>query len=965
MARQLPPWLNHFNPRDLKTLFRCCVAAWVAAILIFINPALQTIGTATFFACFTVFMIPPSGILLLQIFLAITILIGLGISWAWGVIAMKAALAARPSSETAAKLQLLQQTAVTDAKATGQSPTAVAKVLIFEGFMLDTRVSVIYFVFGCVLIYFLARLRAQNQKLAFLQIFATIITDLFMTIGPLLYEFQGTMPKALIIPAAIGMGISLVCAILFFPQTTSQAVLSTTSQLMALMQAPLQESLFELSSEVQAENINRLQQIKGQALGIYRSLEAAVGFLPLDICIGRWNAEDLRNLKQPLREALLCSMMLLEYHVSRVKTETKLSVSPADSTGEKEIDRPVVGRHQLMDSALLLQAFQDPKYEALRTDTIQSLRQTSTEIRQACLDAIAAITESIKIESSNGLFATTSAESISQQDQRNRAIITQLEDARSSFAFHATEGLIGTHTDLFDSDGSLKAVEDPLSVLPSLRGITMGMVYEERIIAMARSLEGILRYITALREVRQKKRIWFPTKIRYAVSWASGSKSSAPVPMDRGVNDPDAARDDGDELKDMLRTTRGSSFGRRRGLGKAVLGAYHWLICPEGMFGLRMVVVTIALAVPAVIPSSAGFYYREKGIWALIMGQTTLLIYMADFTFSLISRVIGTVVGGLLGLVTWYIGSGNGGGNPYGLSAMLAVSIVILMWTRVFLPPATMQATIMSAATCLLVIGYSYDDKHVTQYSDTGLGYSVFWRRLVLVFIGSTAALVVQVFPRPPSAAQHISKSLANVMGTLADHYALFLSSWNQEDRKLDRRVENLSLHVAESLVAMRGPIALLQFEFSSSPFNSAALTELSTLCHCINRNLGQLLVLTNSLPITYQERFIRTMGILDHPTIGVNMAIFSVIQQALRTGLPLPEFLPTPLIRQYQDYWRVHGEQLDLRTDHLRQAEYRMFCVAIHSYLDFVSALDDLVLVAKQVLGETHIVSENFIKVA
>jgi hypothetical protein len=49
-GRKLPGWLDHFNARDLKVLFRCSLAAWVASLLIFINPALSTIGTATFFA---------------------------------------------------------------------------------------------------------------------------------------------------------------------------------------------------------------------------------------------------------------------------------------------------------------------------------------------------------------------------------------------------------------------------------------------------------------------------------------------------------------------------------------------------------------------------------------------------------------------------------------------------------------------------------------------------------------------------------------------------------------------------------------------------------------------------------------------------------------------------------------------------------------------------------------------------
>lgn len=45
----LPSWLDHFNERDLKELFKCSVAAWVTTILIFINPTLRVIGQAAFF----------------------------------------------------------------------------------------------------------------------------------------------------------------------------------------------------------------------------------------------------------------------------------------------------------------------------------------------------------------------------------------------------------------------------------------------------------------------------------------------------------------------------------------------------------------------------------------------------------------------------------------------------------------------------------------------------------------------------------------------------------------------------------------------------------------------------------------------------------------------------------------------------------------------------------------------------
>lgn len=47
--KKLPPWLDHFNLKDLKVLFKCSAAAWIMTILVFIGPSLRVIGQATFF----------------------------------------------------------------------------------------------------------------------------------------------------------------------------------------------------------------------------------------------------------------------------------------------------------------------------------------------------------------------------------------------------------------------------------------------------------------------------------------------------------------------------------------------------------------------------------------------------------------------------------------------------------------------------------------------------------------------------------------------------------------------------------------------------------------------------------------------------------------------------------------------------------------------------------------------------
>jgi len=84
--------------------------------------------------------------------------------------------------------------------------------------------------------------------------------------------------------------------------------------------------------------------------------------------------------------------------------------------------------------------------------------------------------------------------------------------------------------------------------------------------------------------------------------------------------------------------------------------------------------------------------------------------FMGDFVISFLLRAGATVVGGVLGLITWYIGDGSGHGNPYGFMAACAVMITIVMYVRIFAPLQYLQATIMGGATFVLVVGYSWEE---------------------------------------------------------------------------------------------------------------------------------------------------------------------------------------------------------------------------------------------------------------
>ena len=99
--------------------------------------------------------LPPSGIVFVYLLGALSLFIGICLAWAWGVITMKAAQAARPAADTQAKMAALQQTAVSQAQNSTYSATEIAQRLVYEGYMLDARVTAVTFCLICTFVYFM------------------------------------------------------------------------------------------------------------------------------------------------------------------------------------------------------------------------------------------------------------------------------------------------------------------------------------------------------------------------------------------------------------------------------------------------------------------------------------------------------------------------------------------------------------------------------------------------------------------------------------------------------------------------------------------------------------------------------------------------------------------------------------------------------------------------------------------
>lgn len=743
----LPPFFDHFNWHDLKQVFKASLGVWVFFLFIVINPTLRVYGQATFFGCILLFILPASGIVFIQLLGGVTILVGMALGWAWGTITMKAALSTRPAAETRAlyaKLQENYNTYVQNAgQASGQSQ--YSQLQIYNGFMLDTRISVTYIGMCCILIYFLYRLRAKVPKFTLMAMFGGIVLNIYVCIAPLIPTFQGTIAKLLVLPAATSVGIGCVVNVIFFPESTSNVTLAGMTKILKPMKPFLDAVLISFERPSAQFDMQRLQATKVAVLMGYKDLETSLGFLSLDMTYGRWNSEDVGSLKDHMRKTVTMFISLITLQVTRlearardkamekVEEDLKRERSSDSSSEETKVHTPssTVGAHQLALALDIRHKMHHPEAEDLLWKSLAVLLATSGNILGSCGEALEAITEAIDTVNNHRILKKPSPSQCAELATKHEAALEQLKVHRHEFAQNATRKLLDPHLHLFSADGKLLAPQEEGHSTP-LHGMVVGLMFQERILGFSEALVHLLQRTIELERARTHSRIWPPSGLRHFVSWvlhtgptptvASAGDGPLETPLERTEtrtavteqNEKAAkrrkAKKEKSETDEQLEALRFHGGRQRGAVSRITLHIVRWLFNEDSLFAFRAVLVTIAVGIVANCKTTAGFFYREKGLWVIIMAQMGLAQYAADFIYGFVLRVGGTVIGGVVGLVVWYIGAGDGPGNPYGMAAIMGAVIVMLMWIRLFSPPQFMQGSILLAATVFLTVGYSWVD---------------------------------------------------------------------------------------------------------------------------------------------------------------------------------------------------------------------------------------------------------------
>jgi hypothetical protein len=511
--------------------------------------------------------------------------------------------------------------------------------------------------------------------------------------------------------------------------------------------------------------------------------------------------------------------------------------------------------------------------------------------------------------------------------------------------------------------------------------------------------------IIELAKKRPKNKIWLPTGIRKIGKLIRSKKSVTsngldnPPQYDEQQHVDDEDDDDesiggsstGTKVEGKSDTVTAVDAGRRERrdpdalaptngyyhFARMIANVYHFMASPASVYGIRFAIVTFALWIPAVLPSSVDFVYQNRGVWALIASQTGMAVSGGEVIFSLIGRLLGTLGGLVYAMLLWYMSCGLAAhGSPYGLAAVCFFGFMPVVFVRIFAPPALLPPIMMFGATVALCVGYSYIDGNLVVSVNSGVGYHVAWKRALLVIIGLTATFIVTSFPRPPSTREKVRLGLASNADGIGRLYSIVVEGWIVVESINEKgevpRQGKLYNTLRSRFIASQGllggigtDIAMASLDVANTgPWQKDKYLALLAIHHRLLECIAQMAGALYGLDLKWRRKMLHTTAILDPNTISDISMTLTLLGNALRSGTPLPHASTVLLERTLLNQTRSRrvgrvidgkeGKEDDLFTiATLQDPHFMKHTAGVMALIAFAKQLDKFQAVVRDLVGE------------
>ncbi|KIK64040.1 hypothetical protein GYMLUDRAFT_40270 [Collybiopsis luxurians FD-317 M1] len=682
--------------------------------------------------------------------------------------------------------------------------------------------------------------------------------------------------------------------------------------------------------------------------------------------------------------------------------------------------------------------FHDPSTEAHTTRMHALLKQSCTPLLEACSSATTCLHSWFVGASAEGEIwkvgwaSLTSFINSDAKKQRRakdkqiywdeiRSIRSKLCEELEKFQKTARMNVVEPYSGALGLDTAEEPTEPTTDVMPSHRYLFHCYVYQYHLMRFADMLSELLDHVLRLetRPERRHRRIWMPFQsVRVFLKWITSvwayhdgvgrsmgigeGEEEDPdrvqhVDGDRRSNDSDdTILDEGDDRDNMYGMPL--PYPKKRdpdalppsnmweNIGGWMYKRVAGVMSGNALFAVKAAALTTLLSLPFFLRGSAQFAYENRFLWGIVMAQLTSARFRGDTTFGFLTRIFSTFLGGLVGLVMWYICAPTTGhqATPYALSAIFAVCFPFFFFVRLYIPGPPMRILIFFVTT-VLVVGYSYQDQYQIIPSSPGVGWSVAWRRFLLVSCGVFAAFIFSFLPPTFTIRKYQRSTLATTCAEVGVIYCAILSLFHGSAsdasstlyvRESGKQPIGHSEHgqaIVARLIAIRGKLdrlkasrANVKYEISfRGRWPEERYHTLFELQKQISYSLSHFLSIIEHLEPAWINALLNRTRFND-PTFQGDVLAVTMISTALRTGLPLPQVTPCPLVDRFmlkfhglnviqKEAEEDYGLPRTLTRETLENEQYLMFCVGVSTAFGIVSRLDRLMVAAKEIVGEQY----------
>ncbi|ORY95665.1 hypothetical protein BCR43DRAFT_475613 [Syncephalastrum racemosum] len=925
-------WLNALRPppfAQMRKTIKVSIALLIALIMTLDDRCREAIGSGALLVCIVLVFYFPSrtvGVVLEDVIIGT---VGALLGAAWSFLGMYLANLARDKSNP--------------------SPVQPKSSAVFAFFL---------FIASFVLTYF----RIKFARANFACINASILVAFTMTQGSIINAFAPTMIWTFLTPIALGGAIALGVSAFIWPD-------DSISNYMAVLNKTLSGYNDFFKEHTHAMLETSPDSLNTTLPSLHEHLQSSILLLI--------------DCKRAVRREILFSRLNGE-DISRLTKITKTLRSPLHGVGlswilKKEL---LTKTPDTFDEAP--EALQNDKAE-LRAG-IQEIHAAYEQISHTCHQAMNECLERLKPFSGSAgrttlnsilwpfprLFSSAWFKSKDTPDNgRSHTTAQRLEEAIQKLDKQAGDvayNLIEKHHD----NNELEKLK------PAHHGLYIMMLYRYSMREYTHCVASLLEFVEDIETTRRSKRFWFP---RFRKLFRSSTDIDPNIGGDTGEYGQDGAMMH--DLTLVRTSTRNGDLlenddgGERSAFVKASGRLYYrdpdvdppstpfqnfcysfykltnWFLEVDTFFSFKTAVGVVMLAVPAYLAESVTWYFTWRGQWAMI----TLMLWMYPmngmFFYSTLMRVLGTVLGGVLGIVIWEMTTGN----PYGIAVVFFAVFLLIYHIFLTKPPLRMLA-IMVMITSLLVVIYEHNYV-VTHDPSAEPVWTVAGKRMLLVIIGIAACTVLSVFPAPVTGRVELRRRLARTLrdlgrlyGVLTAHFITPSLSDKHATKEQIKAFRKLALTIQRQIGDERTFLKLAVFE---PPLRGKFPAAKYQILVDKVENMADLVVLMaetlRKVEIRQQKRIALTVTRERRDYIGSVMTTLKMMATTLAAKMSMPPYMMTPAEARGR-YLEELRRNLNARPEDLNSPSMLALGTYLAASTTFTSELQALLDTVEELVG-------------